>query len=293
MLRKWCFVVPKQIVTLFSLDIASDAGTSYIVSSRRQTEAFDAEGEAMRLKGRVAVVTGGSRGIGRAIALALAEEGADVAVNYQRNEAMARDVAQAIERTGRASDIYQADVSDPEQVQRMRDAILTRFQRADILVTNAGINRDKSFAKMDDDTWRSVISVNLNGVFYCTKVFLDAMAARGYGRIINISSIVGQMGNFGQANYAAAKAGLLGFTKTLARELAGKGITVNAIAPGFIETEMVAGVPDDVKQKLLAQIPLRRFGKPEEVAKAVVFLCSEDASYITGQVLNVNGGMYV
>lgn len=247
----------------------------------------------MRLQGRVAVVTGGSRGIGRAIALALAEEGADVAVNYQRNEAMARDVAQAIERTGRASDIYQADVSDHEQVQRMRDAILTRFQRADILVNNAGINRDKSFAKMDDDTWRSVISVNLNGVFYCTKVFLDAMAARGYGRIINISSIVGQMGNFGQANYAAAKAGLLGFTKTLARELAGKGITVNAIAPGFIETEMVAGVPDDVKQKLLAQIPLRRFGKPEEVAKAVVFLCSEDASYITGQVLNVNGGMYV
>jgi len=146
---------------------------------------------------------------------------------------------------------------------------------------------------MDDDTWRSVIAVNLNGVFYCTKVFLDGMAARGYGRIINISSIVGQMGNFGQANYAAAKAGLLGFTKTLARELAGKGITVNAIAPGFIETEMVAGVPDDVKQKLLAQIPLRRFGKPEEVAKAVVFLASEDASYITGHVLNVNGGMYV
>ncbi len=250
-------------------------------------------GEAMRLKGRVAVVTGGSRGIGRAIALALAEEGADVAVNYQRNEAMAREVAQAIERTGRVSDIYQADVSDPEQVQRMRDAVLTRFQRADILVNNAGINRDKSFAKMDDDTWRSVIAVNLNGVFYCTKVFLDGMAARSYGRIINISSIVGQMGNFGQANYAAAKAGLLGFTKTLARELAGKGITVNAIAPGFIETDMVSGVPDDVKQKLLAQIPLRRFGKPEEVAKAVVFLGSEDASYITGQVLNVNGGMYV
>jgi 3-oxoacyl-(acyl-carrier-protein) reductase len=254
---------------------------------------FRRGGEAMRLKGRVAVVTGGSRGIGRAIALALAEEGADVAVNYQRNEAMARDVARAIERTGRASDIYQADVSDPQQVQRMRDAILTRFQRVDILVNNAGINRDKSFAKMDDETWRSVIAVNLNGVFYCTKVFLDAMAAGGHGRIINISSIVGQMGNFGQSNYAAAKAGLLGFTKTLARELAGKGITVNAIAPGFIETEMVAGVPDDVKQKLLAQIPLRRFGKPEEVAKAVVFLSSEDASYITGHVLNVNGGMYV
>jgi 3-oxoacyl-(acyl-carrier-protein) reductase len=247
----------------------------------------------MRLKGRVALVTGGSRGIGRAIALALAEEGADVAVNYQRNEAMAREVAQAIERTGRASDVYQADVSDPTQVQRMRDAILKRFERVEILVNNAGINRDKSFAKMDDDTWRSVISVNLNGVFYCTKAFLEGMATRGYGRIINISSIVGQMGNFGQANYAAAKAGLFGFTKTLARELAGKGITVNAIAPGFIETEMVAGVPDDVKQKLLAQIPLRRFGKPEEIAKAVVFLSSEDASYITGQALSVNGGMYM
>ncbi len=287
------YPIGKQRLALFSLDIASDAGTSYILSSRCKTEAFDAEGEAMRLKGRVAVVTGGSRGIGRAIALALAEEGADVAVNYQRNEAMAREVAQAIERTGRASDIYQADVSDPEQVQRMRDAVLKRFERVEILVNNAGINRDKSFAKMDDDTWRSVISVNLNGVFYCTKVFLDAMAARGYGRIINISSIVGQMGNFGQANYAAAKAGLLGFTKSLARELAGKGITVNAIAPGFIATDMVSGVPDDVKQKILAQIPLQRFGKPEEVAKAVVFLGSEDASYITGQVLNVNGGMYV
>jgi 3-oxoacyl-[acyl-carrier protein] reductase len=287
------YPIGKQRLALFLLHIAFDVGTSYIVSSQRQTEAFDAEGEAMRLKGKVAVVTGGSRGIGRAIALALAEEGADVAVNYQRNEAMAREVAQAIERTGRASDIYQADVSDPEQVQRMRDAILKRFERVEILVNNAGINRDKSFAKMDDDTWRSVISVNLNGVFYCTKVFLDGMAARGYGRIINISSIVGQMGNFGQANYAAAKAGLLGFTKSLARELAGKGITVNAIAPGFIATDMVSGVPDDVKQKILAQIPLRRFGKPEEVAKAVVFLGSEDASYITGQVLNVNGGMYV
>lgn len=247
----------------------------------------------MKLKGRVAVVTGGSRGIGKAIALALAEEGADVAINYQRNEALAKEVAQSIERMGRVAEIYQADVSDLEQVLRMRDAIVKRFERVDTLVNNAGINRDKSFVKMDAEIWRAVIEVDLNGVYYCTKAFLDGMLARGSGRIINISSIVGQMGNFGQANYAAAKAGLIGLTKTLAKELAGKGITVNAVAPGFIETEMVAGIPDEVKEKLLAQIPMRRFGKPEEVAKAVVFLASEDSNYITGHVLNVNGGMYV
>jgi 3-oxoacyl-(acyl-carrier-protein) reductase len=239
------------------------------------------------------MVTGGSRGIGRAISLAVAEEGADVAINFQRNEALAKEVSQAIERLGRTAETFQADVSDPEQVQQMRDAVLKRFERVDILVNNAGINRDKSFARMEKEIWRDVLSVNLDGVFYCTKAFLEGMTAKGYGRIINISSIVGQMGNFGQANYAAAKAGLLGLTKTLARELAGKAITVNAVAPGFIETEMVSSLPDDIKERLRAQIPLRRFGKPEEVAKAVVFLASDDSSYITGHVLSVNGGMYM
>lgn len=247
----------------------------------------------MRLKGRVAVVTGASRGIGRAIAMALAEEGAAVAINYQRNEALAKEVAQAIERGGGVAQTYQADISDPEQVSRMREAILKRFEKIQILVNNAGINRDKSFIKMDVETWTNVISVNLNGVFNCTHAFLDGMVAQAYGRIINITSIVGQMGNFGQSNYSAAKSGLLGLTKTLAREVAAKGITVNAVAPGFIETEMLTAVPDDVKQRLLAQIPLRRFGRPEDVAKAVLFLASEDTSYITGHVLNVNGGMYM
>lgn len=247
----------------------------------------------MRLKGRVAVVTGGSRGIGRAIALALAEAGANVAINYQRNRASAEEVAQAIEKMGGAGQIFQADISDPEQVLRMRDTILQRFERVDILVNNAGINRDKSFINMDYETWKAVVSVDLDGAFHCTKAFVVAMKARGYGRIINISSVVGQMGNFGQANYAAAKAALLGLTKTLAKEFAAKGVTVNAVAPGFIDTGMVTATPGDIKEKILAHIPMGRFGKPEDVAKAVVFLASDATSYITGHVLNVNGGIYM
>lgn len=247
----------------------------------------------MRLTGRVALVTGGSRGIGRAICLALADGGAAVAINYQGSERAARDVAREVAEGGGAAEIFQADVSERESVQRMKKEVLARFGRVDIVVNNAGITRDRAFVRMDEEAWASVLSVNLNGVFYCTKAFLDGMLERRYGRIVHISSIVGQIGNYGQANYAAAKAALFGFTKTLAKELATRGVTVNAVAPGFIETEMVAAVPEEIRKKILTQIPMGRFGSAEEVAKAVAFLVSDDASYITGQTLSVNGGMYV
>jgi len=247
----------------------------------------------MHLSGRVALVTGGSRGIGRAISQALADAGAAVAINYQGSERAAREVAREIAEAGGVAEIFQADVSQREAVQRMKKGVLARFGRVDLLVNNAGITRDRTFVRMDEEAWASVLSVNLNGVFYCTKAFLDGMLERGDGRIVHISSIVGQAGNFGQANYAAAKAALFGFTKTLAKELAARGITVNAVAPGFIDTEMVAAVPEEIRSKLVGQIPMGRFGTAGEVANAVAFLASNEASYITGQTINVNGGMYM
>ena len=247
----------------------------------------------MRLHGRVALVTGGSRGIGKAIALALAEEGADVVVNYASQEGPARQVAGAIEARGRACMIHRADVACYDQVLHMRDAVLERFTRLDILINNAGITSDKTFMKMDLASWRKVLSVNLDGVYNCCKAFVQTMVDHGYGRVVNITSVIGQIGNFGQANYAASKAGTMAFTKTLAKELAGKGITVNAVAPGFIATEVVETIPDKVKDRILVQIPLRRFGTAEEVARAVLFLVSADGAYITGHELSVNGGLYV
>jgi 3-oxoacyl-[acyl-carrier protein] reductase len=245
----------------------------------------------MKLTGRTALVTGGSRGIGRAIALALAEEGADVAVNYVSSEGAAREVIAQIEKTGRRGILAQADVSDFPDTFRMAQNVTREFGHLDILVNNAGINSDKTFVKMDHASWRKVLSINLDGVFNCTKVFVDQMLKQNYGRVVNITSVIGQIGNFGQANYAASKAGVAAFTKSLAKELAGKGVTVNAVAPGFIETEMVDAIPEKVKNRLLDQIPLKRFGSAEEVARAIVYIVSSDGDYITGAELSINGGL--
>jgi 3-oxoacyl-(acyl-carrier-protein) reductase len=245
----------------------------------------------MKLKDRTALVTGASRGIGRAIALALAEEGADVAINYVSSEAAARDVADQITKMGRRALLAQADVGDYPDTFRMAQHVLKEFGHLDILVNNAGINSDKTFVKMDHASWRKVLSTNLDGVFNCTKVFVEQMIEQQYGRVVNITSVIGQIGNFGQANYSASKAGVAAFTKSLAKELAGKGITVNAIAPGFIETDMVLGIPEKVQQRLLQQIPLKRFGRAEEVGRAVVYIVSSDGDYITGAELSMNGGL--
>jgi 3-oxoacyl-[acyl-carrier protein] reductase len=245
----------------------------------------------MKLEGRTALVTGGSRGIGRAVALALAEEGADIAVNYVSNEGAARDVVERVKKLGRRAILAQADVGDYPDVFRMAQDVLREFNHLDILVNNAGINSDKTFVKMDHASWRKVLAINLDGVFNCAKVFIDQMLKQNYGRIVNITSVIGQIGNFGQANYAASKAGVAAFTKSLAKELAGKGVTVNAIAPGFIETEMVQSIPERVRNRLLDQIPLKRFGTAEEVARAVVYIVSSDGDYITGAELSINGGL--
>ena len=247
----------------------------------------------MKLEGKTALVTGGSRGIGRAIAKALAEEGADVAVNFMSNEAAAKAAVQGIEQLGRRSMLARADVSDYPDTYRMAQDVISEFGHLDILVNNAGVTSDKTFVNMDHASWRQVLAVNLDGVFNCTKVFIDQMVENNYGRVVNITSVIGQIGSFGQANYAASKAGVAALTKSLAKELASKGITVNAVAPGFIDTEMVQQVPERVQARLLEQIPLKRFGKAEEVARMVVYLCLPEGDYITGAELEVNGGLFM
>ncbi|SDM96676.1 3-oxoacyl-[acyl-carrier-protein] reductase [Paenibacillus sp. yr247] len=245
------------------------------------------------LTGKVALVTGASRGIGRAIALHLAEHGADVAVNYAGSEAAASEVVKAIEAMGRKAVKLRADVSSYQAADDLVKQTIEIFGKIDILVNNAGITRDNLIMRMKEEEFDQVIATNLKGVFNCVKAVTRPMMKQRFGRIINISSVVGVLGNPGQANYVAAKAGVIGLTKATAKELSSRGITVNAVAPGFIETDMTDKLSAEMREHMLKQIPLERLGQPEEIAKVVRFLASEDASYMTGQTLHVDGGMYM
>lgn len=245
----------------------------------------------MLLDGKCALVTGASRGIGRAIAVKLASEGAKVALNYAGNAAAAEEVKKEIEAAGGQAITVQADVSDPASVEAMTQTVVDAFGQIDILVNNAGITRDGLLIRMKDEDFDAVINTNLKGIFYTTKLVSKLMMKKRFGRIVNMASVVGLTGNAGQTNYAAAKAGVIGFSKSAAKELAARGITVNMVAPGFIETDMTAVIPEKAKEAMMGGIPLGRAGKPEDVANAVLFLVSDQAAYITGQVLKVDGGM--
>ncbi|KUP07080.1 3-oxoacyl-ACP reductase [Bacillus coahuilensis p1.1.43] len=245
----------------------------------------------MELHNKVAVVTGASRGIGKSIAIKLAELGADVVVNYAGSEEKAKEVVSTIEALGKRAVSFQCDVSNSESVKEMMEFVIKEFGRIDILVNNAGITRDGLLMRMKDQVFDDVIDTNLKGVFLTTKAVTRQMMKQKSGRIINISSIVGVMGNAGQSNYVAAKAGVIGLTKSTARELSSRGITVNAIAPGFIQTDMTDQLSEDVKNAMLKQIPLGRFGAPEDVANMVGFLAGEQAGYMTGQTVHIDGGM--
>lgn len=245
----------------------------------------------MCLTGKTAVVTGGSRGIGRAICIELAKQGANIVVNFSGSEAKAAEVVKEIEALGPKAVAIQANVADSTAVESLMKQALEAFGTIDILVNNAGITRDNLLMRMKEQEWDDVIDTNLKGVFLCTKAVTRQMMKQRAGRIINISSIVGVVGNPGQANYVAAKAGVIGLTKTTAQELASRNILVNAIAPGFITTEMTDALPEEIKETMLKQIPLAKLGQPEDIAKAVVFLASDSANYITGQTLHIDGGL--
>jgi 3-oxoacyl-[acyl-carrier protein] reductase len=243
------------------------------------------------LSGRCAVVTGGSRGIGRAIVVRLAEQGADVVFSYRGNATAAADTVAAVEALGRKAIAHQGDVADPASAESLVKAALEAFGKVDILVNNAGITRDDLIMRMSVDAWREVLETNLFGAFYTTKAVTRPMLKAKGGRIINITSVSGQAGQTGQANYSAAKAGLIGLTKATARELASRGITANAVAPGFVLTELTRDLPEPLQAQITAATPLGRFGTADEIANAVAFLASDEAAYITGQVLAVNGGL--
>lgn len=245
----------------------------------------------MSTSGRVALVTGASRGIGRAIAIELSSRGYRVAVNYQSSEAAAQETAQKIRGAGGDAITVSADVSEPEQVKALMDTVTRELGPIEILVNNAGITRDNLLMRMKEDEWLAVLRTNLNSVYYCTQAVIRTMMKARFGRIVAMSSVTGLVGNAGQVNYAAAKAGILGLIKSVARESASRGITANVIAPGYIETDMTAALPDEIRKDILAKIPTGRYGTPEDIAKAVAFLVSDDASYINGQVIAVDGGM--
>ncbi|MDD2499087.1 MAG: 3-oxoacyl-[acyl-carrier-protein] reductase [Desulfitobacteriaceae bacterium] len=248
----------------------------------------------MSLEERVALITGSSRGIGRAIALELAKNGCRVALNYFNagpNEKEAREVVELIKENGGQAEAFSADVTQSHEVEAMARQVIEHFGRVDILVNNAGITRDSLLLRMKEDDWDRVLETNLKGTYNCAKYVLKFMMKQRYGRIVNIASVVGIMGNAGQTNYAASKAGVIGFTKSLAREVASRNITVNAVAPGFIDTSMTGELSEDARQVLLRQIPLQRLGTPEDVARLVGFLVSDYAAYITGQTIAVDGGM--
>jgi len=243
------------------------------------------------LSDRTCLVTGASRGIGRSIALELARCGADVAVNYRSSDAAAREVKEIIEENGETAMCAQADVAKTDDVERMAAEIHDELGAVDVLINNAGITIDRKFDEMTHDDWQTVIDVNLGGTFNCTKAFFDDIRDAEHGRLINISSVVGQQGNYGQANYATSKGGMFAFTRTLALELAAHGSTANCVAPGFVKTDMLEKVPERVQEKIRNKIPLNRFAEPEDIVGIIRFLASRHASYMTGQVLGVNGGL--
>jgi acetoacetyl-CoA reductase len=245
----------------------------------------------LSLKGKVVIVTGASRGIGATMAKEIAKKGANVVINYNSSPDAAERVVEEIDQFGGTAIACKANVASLEDAKFLAEQTISHFGRIDVLINNAGITRDRTFRKLSEEEWYEVINVNLNSVYHTTSAVINTMLEQKYGRIINISSIIGQAGGFGQTNYSATKAGMIGFTKSLALETAKSGITVNAICPGYIETEMSAAIPDNILEQIVNKIPMKRLGKPSEIAEAVLFLINSD--YITGQCINVNGGVYM
>ena len=242
-------------------------------------------------EGRVAIVTGGGRGIGCAVAVRLGKEGADVAISYRSNDAAAEEAAEEVRATGSRCEIFKGDVASPDDVAALFEGVGDKFGRIDILVNNAGVTRDNLMMRMKEEEFDDVLRTNLKGTYLCTRAALRPMIRSRWGRIVNVSSVVGLVGNAGQANYAASKAGIIGFTKSVAREVAQRGITANVVAPGYVETELTGSLPEKVKDQIRGQVPAGRFGEAEEVAEVVAFLAGEGAGYVTGQTVAVDGGM--